>query len=268
MQCWGDSGYGGTSLPVAQPQVSAASGHSCAVDTRGVIQCWGDDTHGQATAPEGSFRQVSTGTAHTCAVDTSGSVQCWGDDSAGQATPQLDAFTQVTAGGSHSCGRDTTGGVQCWGEDSDGQATPPAGTFILVSAGLAHTCALNEVREIECWGDNTSDKAPPRRRLCLGQCGVGSHLRGGHRRGATVLGRRQLRPGEPAGRNLPLCLCRRKPQLCHERQWHRGVLGRRQQRPDECFIWLFYPVECRRGSHLRAERWQLQYEGAGQLLGR
>jgi alpha-tubulin suppressor-like RCC1 family protein len=133
-------------------QVSAGRGHTCGVQTDGVVACWGENYFGQATPPIGTFTQVSAGGYYTCGVQTDGMVSCWGDNSWGQATPPAGTFTQVSAGFRHTCGVQTDGVVACWGYNRDGEATPPVGMFIQVSAGTRETCGLNTDGVIVCWG--------------------------------------------------------------------------------------------------------------------
>ena len=90
--------------------------------TDGGVACWGYDDYGQATPPEGTFRQISAGVTHTCGVKTDGEVTCWGHDWSGTGTPPNATFQQVSAGGWHACGLKTDGGVVCWGAEARGSA--------------------------------------------------------------------------------------------------------------------------------------------------
>ena len=170
VKCWGANydgqiGDGGANVDQTSPlpvpglgngtatQVSAGSGHTCAVTTQGAVKCWGNDDYGQIgnggsnaarPSPEpvqalgnGTVTQVSAGSLHTCALTTQGAVKCWGDDRysqigdggvAGQprTTPVAvvgltDGVAQVSAGGLHTCALTTQGAVKCWGSDSSGQ---------------------------------------------------------------------------------------------------------------------------------------------------
>ncbi len=75
------------------------------------------------------------------------------------------------------------------GTNDYGQATPPAGTFSQVSAGGYHTCGLKTDGTLACWG------------------------------------RRRLRPGHAAGRDLHPGQRRRLSHLRAADRRHAGLLG-------------------------------------------
>ena len=141
--------------------LSAGSGHTCAVKSSGTVECWGYDNYGQATPPSGTFESVSAGDLHTCAVDSSGTVECWGLDNYGQSTPPSGTFESVNSSWFNTCGLLTTGVVDCWGRDDKGQSTAPSGTFVSVSADSSHACGLNTSGTVECWGDDSYGQATP-----------------------------------------------------------------------------------------------------------
>ena len=137
-------------------QVSAGSGHACAIRSDGTLWCWGDNDRGQlgdgthisGSTPrpvtyfnEGfvSVAQVSCGSEHTCAVRTDGTLWCWGDNTYGQLgngmtsdsnaggglsqirLPSNQPAVQVSAGYQHTCALDTYGHLYCWGSNGAGQ---------------------------------------------------------------------------------------------------------------------------------------------------
>ncbi len=139
----------------------------------------------------GKFEQLSAGSGHTCAIDQNKNAFCWGLGSNyrlgnnSNHSPRLNpvpvggtnppSFKAISAGGSHSCGVTTTGKVLCWGKNDLGQGgsdtngadiqTPtevdfggsePA--FETVAAGLDFTCAKGENGELYCWGSNDHGK--------------------------------------------------------------------------------------------------------------
>ncbi len=123
--CWGDNSLGqlgrvlgvslmvsGTPEAVVDPtsdgrdqlsgvtDISAGSGHTCALLASGVVHCWGLNSNGQlgvdttstasSTIPlqveglESQVTAISAGDEHTCALLDSGVVQCWGSNGDGQ----------------------------------------------------------------------------------------------------------------------------------------------------------------------------------------
>ena len=165
LKCWGDNSKGqlgdGTTLdrlaPVPVPglsgasapvQISAGSGHTCAVISGASLMCWGDNSNGQlgdgttldrlapvAVPGLSSVVAVSAGSQHTCAIDSSDlKVRCWGSNSLGQLGDgtQIDSASPVTL--------DLGGGV------------------VAISAGASHTCAILENMSLRCWGDGSGGK--------------------------------------------------------------------------------------------------------------
>ncbi|HYC31333.1 MAG TPA: hypothetical protein VEB59_03540 [Gemmatimonadales bacterium] len=202
--CWGSNSRGQLGdgsltdrllpVPVASDrafrQVSAGSGHTCAVTTANEAFCWGFDDHGQLgnddvkarrtrpvrVAGGHRFRQLDAGWSHTCAITTLGKAFCWGQGGRIGDGKILDRFTpravlggqtfdRVSAGGFHTCGETTTNRVYCWGSNSFGQLGNDGGsdgltpvavagglTFAQVSAGGFHTCGRTGAGAAYCWG--------------------------------------------------------------------------------------------------------------------
>lgn len=159
--CWGQGGSGqlGTgdtrnrTLPARVESgvtrlwaaVEAGGGHSCAIETNGVVSCWGLGNEGQL----GLGDRISRG--RPAPVDVPGRT------------------VDVSAGGFHSCAVTENGSLYCWGANNRGQlGIGPAGRRLVpvqvqlpmravaVSAGAAHTCAITEDRALYCWGANDS----------------------------------------------------------------------------------------------------------------
>ena len=98
VMCWGQGGNGqlgdgtksGRDSPVeviglgsGVTNVSAGSGRTCALTTKGDVWCWGQIGASVQTTPEkvkglSSVVAISTWGSHTCAVTAAGSVNCWG----------------------------------------------------------------------------------------------------------------------------------------------------------------------------------------------
>ena len=171
--CWGYNGVGAlgtgdlidSNVPVAitggaltgktVTQITAGSGHTCALLTDGTVTCWGFNYAGglgtgNTTSSETpvaitggaltgeTVAQITAGGYHTCALISDGTVSCWGLNNSGQlGTGDLidsnvpvaitgGAFTgvtisQITAGYQHTCALIADGGVTCTGDGSYGQ---------------------------------------------------------------------------------------------------------------------------------------------------
>ncbi len=209
VNCWGANeqgqlGVGGPTptsalatavvgMPAAAPQVSSASGHTCATVGRGGVACWGSNFSGElgdgttsnrpapvAVAGIGNAAQVAAGSSHSCALLSDGAVACWGyglggqlgnGTGAGSPVPVLAALprpaVQVAAGEFHTCALLVNGAVVCWGVNAFGQlgtgtlvgsATPVAvvgiKNAIAVTAGGNHSCAVLASGALRCWGLN------------------------------------------------------------------------------------------------------------------
>lgn len=112
--CWGDNSEGALArdpwsdsalessasplpIPVDPPLsvISAAQGHTCALDGGGRAWCWGDNSFGaldgtsweertDAVSPRAvpgaeRYTAISAGPGQTCAIDTNGIAWCWGE---------------------------------------------------------------------------------------------------------------------------------------------------------------------------------------------
>ena len=164
-------------------QISAGSGHTCAVLDSGEARCWGangsgavgDGTTTQRRSPAvvgggtplTGIRQISAGDDFTCAVLTSGEARCWGTGNSGQlgdggsansSTPvpvgggtPLTGIRQITTGDSHTCASLTTGQGRCWGGNSFGQLG--VGLFFVTnSAPLTVGAPLTGIAQMDVGG--------------------------------------------------------------------------------------------------------------------
>ena len=210
VQCWGENGDGQlgdgttgdknsptdvTGLATGATDVSAGSGHTCALLAGGGVKCWGDGDFGQMgngaldsqTTPVdvtglGSASAISAGRYHTCAL-VSGGVKCWGRNGNGQLGNGLtensstpvdvtglgSGVSAVSAGSEHTCARLDTGAMKCWGRGSTGRLGDGSGdqhetpvdvsgmssSVTSISAGNAHTCAIHDTEGVKCWGWNS-----------------------------------------------------------------------------------------------------------------
>ncbi len=116
--------------------------------------CFGFDLAGAASPPDlHDLTALSAGIGHTCGLNTEGVVTCWGDDSHGQSTPPDEPFVSIDAGHDHTCGITLSGELRCWGNNTENKATPPVGSgWSTVSAGGYHTIALSDDGRATCWG--------------------------------------------------------------------------------------------------------------------
>jgi alpha-tubulin suppressor-like RCC1 family protein len=199
---WGQLGNNSTSSqsgPVATlgvgagvRAITAGFGHTCAVNSGGVVLCWGLNASGQtaggaaitarptAVAGVSGASAITAGSDHTCAL-AAGAVKCWGANATGalgdgttnnSRTPVnvagLSDVTRISAGAFHTCALVRSEAVRCWGSNSRGQlgngTTDPASTPVAVAglpgaiaeiaSGFRHTCALLIGGTATCWGGN------------------------------------------------------------------------------------------------------------------
>jgi alpha-tubulin suppressor-like RCC1 family protein len=203
-------------------QISAGSGHTCAILDNDELKCWGtnwagqlgyDDTNSRGGA-SGSMallvhvdlglgrtaKQISAGSGHTCAILDNNEVKCWGNNSGGQlgyddtinrgdSSGSMTSLgyvnlglgrtaKQITTGSSHTCAILDNGSVKCWGtnlngqlgyDDSASRGNSPGSmalpghvdlglgrTAKQISAGSSHSCVILDNGAVKCWGDNIS----------------------------------------------------------------------------------------------------------------
>ncbi|MEE9963642.1 MAG: hypothetical protein K4304_00965 [Propionicimonas sp.] len=121
--------------------------------------------------------EVSAGSGHTCALTATQTARCWGDGSSGQlgsgatatskvpvAVKDLTGVTAISAGATNSCAI-SSDEAWCWGEAwvSDGesrtdlapmQVTGLSSAVSVIAAGV-DTCAV-KAGAAQCWGRNES----------------------------------------------------------------------------------------------------------------
>jgi hypothetical protein len=180
---------------IPQNTLSTGSGHSCGINTLGVLKCWGQNTQGQlgdgtkndSNTPididsTTSYASISAGVTHTCGITTSQTLKCWGNNTKGQlgdgttiarSTPTVidgsTSYATAIAGNQTTCGITTTGVLKCWGNNSNGQIGDYTTTnkllptiidfgtlYSLVSPGNLFTCGITTGGVAKCWGDNSS----------------------------------------------------------------------------------------------------------------
>jgi hypothetical protein len=146
--------------------VTAGYFHTCALSASGVVACWGNDGYGQSSVPAAvaATAQVAivAGRWHTCALSTVGGLACWGGSEYGQtAVPGVvaaGAHAALSAGHIHTCVLSGGGAAACWGWGTYGQTTVPsavaAGGRVALASGGYHTCALSAGGGLACWGWN------------------------------------------------------------------------------------------------------------------
>jgi alpha-tubulin suppressor-like RCC1 family protein len=126
--------------------------------------------------------QVSAGTGHVCALTRSNSVICWGRNESGQlgflgdqqivreprsvTLPESERIALVSSGGLKTCAITEQHRLWCWGSDLvnlGGKVSHPADyaprpvggdlRFQSMSVGSAHLCATSRSGHLYCWGD-------------------------------------------------------------------------------------------------------------------
>jgi len=136
--------------------LTAGSGHTCAVTASRGVKCWGDNTSGQLgdgtnisrSAPvdvlglSSGVTAVAAGPDHTCAVMADGSVKCWGANFNGMlgdgtrisrnvptdVVGLTSGIAAISAASIATCALTTAGAVKCWGSNSDGALAD--GTYV------------------------------------------------------------------------------------------------------------------------------------------
>jgi alpha-tubulin suppressor-like RCC1 family protein len=171
--CWGDNTFGELGIGT----IGSATSQASPVLVGGLTEV-------VALGAGGGVLNNSTSFGHTCAVDSGGLVQCWGANGSGQVgdgttitraspvpvtvVPATTAVASIACGERHTCANDAGGAVICWGANDSGQLgiggtdpqtsppTPaiPSGAAMVVT-GQAHSCAVVS-GTLECWGLNTS----------------------------------------------------------------------------------------------------------------
>ncbi len=182
IKCWGDGRKGqlgngqfynsapyGSATPVTvsgisnATQISASSGHTCALLQDNTIKCWGFGREGQL------------GDAVFYSNNYSCGVNYWNCGSATPVTVRgISNATQISAGDRHTCALLQDNTIKCWGNRfwgqlGDGQYDPSLDSSFYtpvivsgisnatqISAGSTHTCALLQDNTIKCWGSSLS----------------------------------------------------------------------------------------------------------------
>jgi alpha-tubulin suppressor-like RCC1 family protein len=160
--CWGRNEDGQGSPPDDGPFRAVASGpfYTCGVRaTDGTIECWG---HGRPRFPADNFTQLSAGSGHACALDPNQRAVCEGSNSFGESDPPPSPrFVDIAAGDDHTCGVRPDGQVECWGSDVFGESSPPDARFRSVSADNDYTCGVTRAGRTVCWGSGSNGQTTP-----------------------------------------------------------------------------------------------------------
>lgn len=166
--CWGDNGQG--QLATGAHADDPSFDH----DKRRALVATGDELV--------DIVDISAGSGHNCALRQDNTLWCWGLNNSGQlgqgdnfdapafatAVPDLEDIHQVNAGSLHTCATGAEGQLWCWGRGQDGQIgdgqTSPrysptpvdlAAPVIDVATGQFHTCAATADGTVYCWGRNS-----------------------------------------------------------------------------------------------------------------
>lgn len=150
-----------------------SAGHCCST---GQMYCGGCDTIANCTIKTGGA--LTAGFGHTCAINSSGVLKCWGYGIDGQLgdnnatsslTPVLPLLTGspifVGAGSTHTCAIVAGGKAFCWGQGFDGEIGDGQGVeqdapsevskltgATRIDGGGDQTCALTGGGSLSCWG--------------------------------------------------------------------------------------------------------------------
>jgi cysteine-rich repeat protein len=170
--------------------IAAATSHTCALLTDGLVKCWGNNNVGQlglsSLGPYGdgpgemgnsllavklgtgeTAQAIAAGELYTCALVSDGNVKCWG----------YNVYGQLGLGDTKSRGLiptdmgDNLPAVDL-GTDANLGTTNKAKA---ITAGAYHACALLEGGDVKCWGYNA-----------YGQLGLGDKIYRGD--GAVEMG--------------------------------------------------------------------------------
>lgn len=171
-------------------QVSAGSGHSCALVSNGSVHCWGDnysgalgvlDGYAASTGPSSGIveldepvAEIAAANLFTCARTISGRVWCWGKhigDPSNSSShepwqmPLLSEIVAIRAAGFSACAIDAAGRVYCWGDNKSGQLSsliekslqqplpmPQLEGAHELYMGEGDTCALFDDGTVACCG--------------------------------------------------------------------------------------------------------------------
>ncbi len=163
VQCWGNSGSGGTT---PSPTITAksvkgnAAGAMCAIKADDSVQCWGNASNGGTTPSPTIFAKSISGFSMSgggamCAIKTDDTVQCWGNATRGGTTPSPTISAKsLIASDRAVCAIKTDDTVQCWGEATYGGTTPsPTISAKSLHAGLYAICAIKTNDDVQCWGN-------------------------------------------------------------------------------------------------------------------
>jgi alpha-tubulin suppressor-like RCC1 family protein len=182
-------------------QVSAGSGHTCAVRTNNHLFCWGSGAGGrlannsdfqdahvpiEESTQARDWSQVAAGGSHTCAIKTDGRLFCWGDNFAGalgdntktyRVLPEQEHsaatdWDQVATGSAHTCAVKTNRHLYCWGNGGNGRLGNDATTESLVPLREAHNHA--DWRQVSASREHTCAVKTDNRLFCWGN---GNHGR-------------------------------------------------------------------------------------------
>lgn len=193
-------------LPLADAsarQISAGSGHVCALLEDREVRCWGNNTLGQlgdesritANLPRKSILlntiwpyidAVAAGSNHTCVLLTNGAVACWGENAFGTlgggdnseslnlvlVNGMPEASTAIRGGDRYTCVITVSGGVYCWGKNEYGQIGD--GTQIDRFAPVAVQGLASGVQQLSTATDHTCALLEADGSIqCWGENGVG-----------------------------------------------------------------------------------------------
>lgn len=176
--------------------LTAGSGHTCGLDSKGAAWCWGfnegtgalgDGTRTNRPTPVAVvgghvFATLTAGDRRTCGVDNAGAAWCWGAELANlggfiavdarpvpYAVAAGQSFTSMTTDWDITCGVDTSGAAWCWGVNRTGSvgdgtkdyrpnpvAVQGGHTFANVQSHGTFTCGLDTGGAAWCWGMNST----------------------------------------------------------------------------------------------------------------